>query len=136
MRRLTVSERNPVVVLVLALLTCSLYGYVWLYLTTDELRRESGREELSPILDLVLAALTAGLWGLYASYRNARIAHEVLRARGVDHTDSSTTILVFNLSTFIWGGGWLVSLVLLQNDYNELARRSIVRGPLPTVSAT
>jgi len=126
-----VTHRNPVVVLLLTLVTCTLYGYYWLYVTTDELRRESGREDLSPALDLVLAIFTAGLWGLYATWRNATVVHEVLNARGSDHTDSTTAVLLFNLSTFIWGAGWLISLLLLQSDYNQLARRSILATTSP-----
>lgn len=120
------TERNPVVVLLLTFVTCTLYGYWWLFATSGELRRESGRDEPNPWLDLILAVLTAGLWGLYATWRNSRIVHEVLTARGQDHGDQSLPVLLFNLSTFVWGAGWMVSLVLLQVDYNRLARRSVL----------
>jgi hypothetical protein len=118
------THRSPLAVLVLTLLTFTLYGYYWLYKTTAELRDETGRGDLSPGVDLLLAVLTLGLWGLYATWRNATVVHETLRARGVDHTDSSATVLIFNLSSFIWGAGWLVSLLFLQSDYNRLADRS------------
>lgn len=124
------THRNPFVVLLLTVVTFTLYGYYWLYVTTDELRRETGRE-LSPVLDVLLAVLTLGLWGLYVSWRNAGIVHEVLSARSVEHVDSSTAVMVFNLSTFVWGAGWLVSLLLLQLDYNRLSRHSL----LPPASA-
>lgn len=129
------TERNPALVLLLTLVTCTVYGYYWLYVTTDELRRETGRDEPSPLLDLVLAVVTAGLWGLYASWRNARIVHEELEARGEPHTDSTAAVLIFNLSTFIWGGGWLVSLVLLQLDYNRLSRTT-ARTPMGLMPVT
>ena len=122
------TERNPVVVLLLTLVTCTLYGYCWLFVTSGELRRETGRDEVTPLLDLILAIFTAGLWGLYATWRNARIAHEELEGRGEAHTDSTAAVLVFNLSTFIWGAGWLVSMLLLQADYNRLARTSTSRS--------
>lgn len=129
------TERNPAVVLLLTLVTCTLYGYYWLFVTTDELRRETGREDLSPVLDLVLAIFTAGLWGLYATWRNAQIVHEVLRARGVEHADQSQAVLIFNLSTFVWGAGWLVSLVLMQVDYNRLAKKSVLPSALAPMPA-
>lgn len=130
------TERNPVLVVLLSLVTCTIYAYYWLFVTSRELREVTGRDEPSPWLDLILAVLTAGLWGLYASWRNARIAHEALERAGEDHTDSSTAVLIFNLSTFVWGMGWLVSLFLLQADYNRLARRSggsVGWGVLPAV---
>ena len=122
------TERNPALVLLLTLVTCTVYGYYWLYITSDELRRETGREDVSPIVDLLLAIVTAGLWGLYATWRNAKIVHEELESRGETHTDSTAAVLVFNLSTFVWGAGWLVSMVLLQLDYNRLSRASSPRA--------
>jgi len=113
-------ERSPVVVVVLSLVTFSIYAYFWLYSTTYELKEETGREDLNPGLDLLLAIVTLGLWGLYASFRNAQIVHEELLSRGKTHEDSSVVVLLFNALTFVSGLAWLVSLAVLQDDYNRL----------------
>ncbi len=126
------TERNPVVVVLLSLLTFSLYGFYWLYATTKELAEETGDPRLDPTVDLVLAVCTLGLWGLYAAWRNADIAHRTLVARGVPHQDRSGTIAAFGVATYFVGLAWLVSIALLQEDYNALARTSAPRLSPPT----
>jgi hypothetical protein len=123
------TERNPVVVVVLSLLTCSLYGFYWLYVTTKELKEETGDERLDPTVDLLLAIVTFGLWGIYAAWRNADIAHRALVARGVAHQDRSAMIAGFGIATYFFGLAWLVSVALLQEDYNALARSGVPAFP-------
>lgn len=123
------TRRNPIVVVVLSVLTCSIYAYYWLYVTTDELRRETGRSDLSPAIDLLLAIFTAGLWGMWATYRNARIVHEELRAAGVARDDKSLPIALFHAATFFTGGAWLVAVAILQDELNAL--HDEVARPLP-----
>ena len=115
-------ERSSVLVAVLMLVTCGLYGFYWLYLTTDELQKATGRSELNPLVDLLLAVITFGLWGLYAEYRNARIVHEEMTKRSLAHTDQSNVILLFNVLTLVSGLTWLIGAVLTQEEYNRLAR--------------
>lgn len=114
-------KRNPILVVALAFVTFTVYAYYWLYKTTDELKQESDREDLSPVLDVVLAVLTFGLWGLWAGYRNAKIAHELFEELGVDHTDRSVPVAIFGALSFVSGWAWLVSMALLQEDYNRLS---------------
>jgi hypothetical protein len=116
------TERNPVVVVLLSLVTFSLYGFYWLYVTTEELADVTGDPRLDPTVDLILALVTFGVWGLYAAWRNAEIAHRALVARGVAHQDRSTMVAGFGIATFFFGLAWLVSIALLQEDYNALAR--------------
>lgn len=114
-------KRNPILVVALAFVTFTIYAYYWLYKTTDELKKESEREDLSPILDVVLAVLTFGLYGLWAAYRNAKIAHELFEELGVDHMDRSVPVAIFGALSFVSGWAWLVSMALLQEDYNRLS---------------
>jgi hypothetical protein len=131
-----VKERNSVVVVLLMLLTCGLYGFYWLYATTDELQKATGRSDLNPMVDLLLAIVTFGLWGLYAQYRNARIVHEEMTQRALAHSDQSNMILLFNVLTLATGLTCLIGVVLTQEEYNRLARELpaaplATTGPLP-----
>lgn len=114
------TKRSPVAVAILAFVTFTLYGYYWLYKTTGELREETGRGDLSPILDVLLTAVTFGLWGLYAAFRNARIVHEEMELRGVEHTDRSLPVALFGALSAVSGWAWLVSMALVQEDLNRL----------------
>lgn len=115
------TKRNPILVVALSFVTFTVYAYYWLYKTTDELKREADREDLSPILDVVLAVVTFGLWGLWAAYRNAKVAHELFEELGVRHADRSLPVAAFGALSFVSGWAWLVSMALLQEDYNRLA---------------
>lgn len=116
-----VTKRNPILVVALTFVTFTLYGYYWLYKTTDELKEETGKDDLHPVLDVVLTALTLGLWGLWAAYRNARIAHELFEEVGEKHTDRSLGVALFGVASFFSGWAWLISMALLQDDLNRLA---------------
>lgn len=115
------TKRHPLAVVALTLLTFTVYAYYWLYRTTDELRRETDRDDLSPVVDVILTLVTFGLWGIWAGYRNARIAHEELQDRGADHTDRSLAVGGFAALSLVSGWAWLVSMALLQEDFNRLA---------------
>ena len=115
------TRRSPITVVALSLLTFTLYAYYWLYVTTEELARETGNRDLSPAMDVILTVCTFGLWGMYATYRNARIVHEELSAAGAHREDKSLVIGVFNVATFFSGWAWLVSVAILQEELNALA---------------
>lgn len=121
------TRRNIAMVIVLTFVTCGIYWFFWFYNTTVELKRTSGRAELNPGVDLALAIVTCSLWGLYALYRNAQIAHATLAARGVPHQDHSQLILILNIVALVVGVTSLVSMGVLQDDFNHLADADTVR---------
>ncbi len=117
------TERRPLVVALLSVLTLSLYGFYWLYVTTEELNEATdGRHSLSPILDVLLTVLTVGAWGVYAGYRNANIVAQELNARGIANTNQSNTVLLSGVATYFTGWAWVVGQALLQDELNRMAR--------------
>lgn len=120
------TKRNPLLVVAATFFTFTLYAYWWLYKTTDELKEETGRDELHPIADVLLAVVTFGLWGVWAAFRNARIVHEEMQARGEEHTDRSLGVAAFAAMTMFTGWAWLVSMAILQDDLNRLAETDFV----------
>ncbi|MEZ4335872.1 MAG: DUF4234 domain-containing protein [Sandaracinaceae bacterium] len=115
------TKRNPLVVVALTFFTFTLYAYYWLYKTTAELKEETDRDDLNPLADLLLAVVTFGLWGVWAAIRNARVVHQEMVARGEEHTDRSLGVAAFAGLTMVTGWAWLVSMALLQEDFNRLA---------------
>ncbi|MBX3252056.1 MAG: DUF4234 domain-containing protein [Myxococcales bacterium] len=114
-------RRNPLLVVLLVLVTFGIYGLVWLYRTTRELGDSTGRR-MYPALDVILAILTLGAWGVWACFRNAEIVHDELQRAGVPHRDRSLPILVFGLGTYVAGlFAWLALTAILQDDLNQLA---------------
>lgn len=101
----------------LAFLTCGISHLIWKWQTTDELRIASGDESLRPGLDLLLMLVTCGFWNVYSDYRNAKKAHDMLKAAGHGRSDQSTIVLLLALC-----GLYFVSIYILQEEYNALGR--------------
>ena len=116
-------ERSPTTILLLSLVTCGVYGLIWKYQTTDELRRATGDESIKPTLDLILALVTCGIWGIYTNHRNAQRVFQMSRQLGLMRSDQSTSVLVLS----IFGLG-IVNLFILQGEYNALGQHARMRA--------
>lgn len=106
---------------VLTLVTCGVYYVYWQYITTEELKNATGREDLNPVTDLIITLVCCGFWSIYVQYRNAQIVHEVFVARGTPHEDKSTMVLLMHALTAVNGVTGLIAIMLLQDEYNKLA---------------
>jgi len=115
----------------LTVVSCGVYYFYWQFVTTDELRMATGRDDLNPMTDLILSIVCCGLWAIYVQYRNAQIVHETLTARGAHHEDKSTIILIMHALSAVNGATGLVAIVMLQDEYNKLANAGggPYRGP-------
>jgi hypothetical protein len=111
------TERSGVTVILLSLVTCGIYFFVWKYQTTEELKNVSGDTSINPMMDLLLSFVTCGVWAYYTDYRNAKKVHELLRARGSTRGDQSTVVLL--LAIF---GLYFIGMYMLQEEYNALSR--------------
>src|SRR5258708_1559940 len=69
-------RRDPILVLVLSLVTCGIYALWWAYTAMTEVKNALGREELNPTLDIVLTIVTCGLYGIYLLYKYPRLIVE------------------------------------------------------------
>lgn len=114
---------------VLTMVTCGIYMLYWQYVTTQELKDASGREDLNPTLDLILAVLCCGFWSIYVQYRNAQIVHEMFAQRSTPHEDRSTFVLILHALAFVNGITLLLAMMILQDEYNKLADLTGAGGP-------
>ena len=118
------TERSPLTVLLLSLVTCGIYFIVWKYQTTDELRRASGDESLNPTTDLLITLVSCGLYAIYVSYRNAQKVYQLSQRLGMGRSDQSTAALL--LAIF---GLAAVNIFILQGEYNAMAQAGRARLP-------
>lgn len=105
---------------VLTVVSCGFYYFYWQYVTTEELKNATGREELNPMTDLLLTVLCCGFWSIYVQYRNAQIVHETFQTRGARHEDKSTMILILHALAAFNGATGLFAILMLQDEYNKL----------------
>lgn len=113
------TRREPWIPAVFTILTCGVYYLYWQYVTTDELKQVTGREDLNPLMDLFITLLCCGFWGIYV--RNAQVVHEAFQSRGQTHEDKSTFILLLHALSVVNGLTGLFALLMLQEEYNKLA---------------
>jgi hypothetical protein len=106
---------------VLTMVTCGIYYFYWQYVTTEELKQATGRDDLNPMMDLLLTLCCCGLWAIYVQYRNAQVVHEQFEARGQSHEDKSTFILILHALAALNGITSLIALLMLQDEFNKLA---------------
>jgi hypothetical protein len=114
------TPRSSATVIVLTLVTCGIYGYIWLYKSSDELRAATGDQSINPTTDLLLSLVTCGIWYVYAMYRNTKKYYDVFRAMNVPRDDKSTLVLICAL--FIG----ILAPYFAQEEHNALCR--LARG--------
>lgn len=105
---------------VLTLVTCGFYYFYWQFVTTEELKNATGRDDLNPVTDILLTLLCCGLWSIYVQYRNAQVVHAAFAARNARHEDKSTMILILHALSALNGATGLVAILMLQDEYNKL----------------
>src|SRR5688500_6038225 len=116
-----VTRRESYIPPLLTLVTCGVYYFYWQYVTTEELKAASGREDLNPVMDLLLTLLCCGLWGIYVQYRNVQVVHEVFAKSGRPHEDKSSFVLILHALAFFNGFTSLFALFIVQDELNKLA---------------
>ena len=121
--KITGRERSIPLSFVLSLLTCGIYGFVWLYGIGKDIRLCLGRGEPNAGLNVFLTIMTCKVWDVYIAYKYPELVNEIQRQQRMPQTNLSL-ICVF-LSVFsLWGvyGLGLINLALLQNELNKIFR--------------
>ncbi|HHH27926.1 MAG TPA: DUF4234 domain-containing protein [Polyangiaceae bacterium] len=122
------THREPWLPAVLTMVTCGVYYFYWQYVTTEELRDATGRDDINPLTDLLLTILCCGMWGIYVQYRNAQAVHGMFEARGAVHDDKSSFILILHALSLVNGMTGLFAMMMLQEEFNKAAQLSAGQG--------
>lgn len=84
-------------VILLWILTCGVYGYIWIYETSAAIRDYTGDPSISPVADLLLCLFTCGIYNLYWFYRLGERTAACGAIAGVPIKDNSTIYLLLSL---------------------------------------
>ena len=75
--------RDPIMVMVLSLVTCGIYQLYWISKSYEELNRGLGREQFNFVKDLLLSVVTCGIYGIYAMWQFLNGVTELQQKWGV-----------------------------------------------------
>lgn len=126
------TERNPVMVAILVVVSCGLYGIYHAYVTTQELTAFAGRTDINPGTELLINLVTCGLFGMYVEYRNQQIIDGLYKQRGVAHEDKAQMVGICNIATFVVGATWIIATFIYQDELNKVAQLGAGAGaPAP-----
>ncbi|MCI8372411.1 MAG: DUF4234 domain-containing protein [Lachnospiraceae bacterium] len=116
--RCPIHERNIVQCILLTVVTCGIYGLIWLVSLADDLNMIS--EEPNPTsggLVLVLSIVTCNIYLIYWMYKAGERMNNAKQRRGLP-VDSNSGLLYLVLTFFGLG---IVSYCLIQSDLNKMA---------------
>lgn len=116
-------KRDPVMVLVLSLVTCGIYGIYWWIVTGNDIKNALGREDINPTMDIVLAFVTCGIWLIYMHFKYPQLILEMQDRTGVPRNDIS----VISILLAVFGLG-LVAQMMMQTELNKVYDAAGQRG--------
>ena len=117
MQTLQVEKRDLVKMVLLTVITCGIYKFIWMYNVGNDIAQARGDDQPKPMTDLLLSIVTCGIWYFYVSYNWAKLLNEAAAQRG-KRVDDNFPLLCLVLAVFSYG---LVDLALMQNLLNEMA---------------
>ena len=112
------TERDVVKYIILSIVTCGIWGLVWVYQVGTDIAMLRGDDKPSVVVDLVLSFVSCGLWGFVCAYRWPEYLNEELARRGRT-VDTNLPAMSLLMAFF---GLHVVGLVLMQESLNKVAR--------------
>ena len=106
---------------ILLLVTCGLYYFYWLYVTSKEMDEFTGEQGIPPIVHLILLIVTGTLWGIAWDILTAQRIERMQQLVGITPRNNMGIYLVLDIlgAGPIYGLGMVVPF-LQQNDLNEV----------------
>ena len=108
-------KRDPIMVLILGILTCGIYSIYWVYKTSSEIKDALGREDINPALDAVLSLLTCYIWLIYLAYRYPQLLLQLQERAGQPRNDISLVSLLLAIVGLI-----PISFFMIQSELNNV----------------
>jgi hypothetical protein len=108
-------KRDPIMVLILGLLTCGIYAVYWVYKTSSEIRDALGRDDINPVLDAVLSLLTCYIWLIYLAYKYPQLLLQLQERAGLPRNDISLVSLILAIV-----GLSPISFFMIQSELNNV----------------
>ena len=96
-------ERNIAVAIILTIVTCGIYGIIWIMQINDDVKE--------------LTIITCGIYGIYWAYQVAKLLEKAGQNKNIQISDNSILYIILCLL-----GLSIVNYALMQNDLNLIIR--------------
>lgn len=106
---------EPIKVLLLALVTCGIYGIIWVYKVSDVFSKELPEENISAGTVLLLILITCGIYQLIWYYKMGEWLPKLGKKHGKDIPDEGTILLILGIF-FSPASIWII-----QDRINQIA---------------
>ncbi len=108
--------RNPLMIILLSIVTCGIYGIYWLFVVSDEINQASGDKIIDPIIFFLVGLLLFPLF-LIGIYKIDEALFELNTRRGLA---ANRNFLLWILLSFFFGIGNLFMMYQVQEQLNKL----------------
>lgn len=119
----TIEKRNPILVVVLMVITCGLYAIFWYYQIYKELKSFTNTTPTgnSYWIDFFISIITCGLWGFYVDYKISKQLHEIRKQYNLSGDDSSNIVLILDVgSLFTLYFLFAITSAIQQDEWNQI----------------
>jgi hypothetical protein len=108
-------ERSVATVILFSILTCGIYMYYWIYVTSRDINTYLEISDMDPSVEVLLSIFTCGLYLIYWYYKFAqRVSDTHIKAQLPTASDDAIICLVLGL----FGMG-IISVGIIQNNLNK-----------------
>jgi hypothetical protein len=112
--------RSPAAVIIFTMITCGIYGLVWVFKFSREIKNYLNKEEVNPGLE-VLLCLVCFPYAIYWSYKFGKLMMEAQQKAGLTVEDNSILYLV--LACF---GLIIINMAIMQESANKIWEKQVV----------
>lgn len=109
-------QKNIVTCVILSVVTCGIYGIIWMISLTDDTGRLAGDTTMKGSTAVLLTIITCGIYGYFWAYKMGELVTKAQTAQG-KASDSNFPVLFLILQ--ICGLG-VVNYALIQNELNKM----------------
>ena len=106
--------RSPVTIILLGIVTCGIYLYMWVYKVSDETRQNLGDESIEPGKIILFTILSCGLYLIYWYYQMGSHIQRLYEKKGLTAEDETTLLLILGVA-FPLG-----AIYIIQDRLNKL----------------
>ena len=112
-----ITNRSVATTIILSIVTCGIYYYVWMYQTSQDVNNTIGDTSENAGLEILFTIITCGIYGYYWLWKYNKKLFDLSLKMGKNTSDNSVVCLVLAIFGFS-----IVSQGIMQSQINFLAQ--------------